>query len=262
MSDLVNVAKARLEAGELSLGVGLRQSRTVDIAKAMKTAGMDWLFIDMEHNAMSIDTAVQISVAALDTGIAPLVRVPIGDYSIANRVLDGGALGIVMPHVQTADEARKMVAELRFPPEGHRGVSGAMPQFDYATTDLADAIATLNRELLLIPMLETQEAIDQADEIAAIDGIDVVMIGTNDLATSMGYPGQFGHDQVVAAYETVRVACEKHGKWMGMGGVADSALVEKYVGMGVRFILAGNDINFMIASAKQKTATLRDISLA
>lgn len=262
MKEVINVAKAKLVAGELSIGVGLRQARTVDIAAAMKTAGMDWLFIDMEHNAMSIDTAVQISVTALNTGIAPLVRVPIGDYSIANRALDGGALGIVMPHVQTAGEARRMVAELRFPPEGHRGVSGAMPQFDYARVNLGEAIETLNRELLLIPMLETQEAIDQAEEIASIDGIDVVMIGTNDLATAMGYPGQFGHERVVAAYETVGAACVTHGKWMGMGGVSDTALVQQYVGMGVRFILTGNDINFMIAGATQKATALRDIKLS
>src|SRR5271170_7415620 len=96
---LRNVARERLQRGELSLGLGLRQARTVDIAKVLKSCDYDWLFIDLEHNTMSIDTAAQIAVAALDTGIAPLVRVAEGQYWLATRALDGGALGIVMPHV-------------------------------------------------------------------------------------------------------------------------------------------------------------------
>ena len=109
MKSIINPARARLEAGEVSVGVGLRVTRPVDIAKAMKTAGYDWLFIDLEHSPISIDTAAQISVAALDSGITPLVRVPWMEHWVATRVLDGGALGIVMPHVDTADQAREEV---------------------------------------------------------------------------------------------------------------------------------------------------------
>ena len=93
MPSIRNVAREKLEAGELSLGTGVRLTRSVEIAIAMKTAGFDWLFLDLEHGTMSIDAAAQIAVAALDAGIAPLVRVPNGEYSIATRVLDNGALG-------------------------------------------------------------------------------------------------------------------------------------------------------------------------
>ena len=261
MKEIENRAKSRLEAGELSLGIGLRMARTVDIGKAMKTAGMDWLFIDMEHNSMSVDTGVQIAVAALDAGISPIARVPPGDFRLANRMLDGGALGIVMPHVDTVDDARRMVAELRSPPRGHRGVSSSIPQFDYDITDLGAAIAALDRETLLVAMLEEQGAIDQAAEITAIDGIDVVMIGTNDFAASIGVPGDVGDQRVVEAYRNVSAACRSHGKWLGMGGVGDSDLVKRYVEMGVRFILAGNDINYLISGVRQRTAELRSISL-
>ena len=112
---LRNPARERLEAGELALGVGIRQSRTVDIAAIMKACGYDWLFLDLEHNSMDLDTAVQISVAALGAGIAPIVRVPAGQFWLATRVLDGGALGIVMPHVDTAEEAREIADRLRYP---------------------------------------------------------------------------------------------------------------------------------------------------
>jgi len=95
MLQLENPALARLEANELSLGVGIRHARTVDIARIMQVCGFDWLFIDLEHSAMSLDTAGQISMAALDAGISPIVRIPIGDYSVGNRLLDAGAMGIV-----------------------------------------------------------------------------------------------------------------------------------------------------------------------
>src|SRR5262249_53172621 len=109
MTELRNPARVRLEKGELALGVGLRQARVVEIGKVLKSCGYDWIFIDLEHNSMSIDTAAQMSVAAQDAGIAPIVRVPHRQYSMATRVLDGGALGIVMPHVDTAEEAAEVV---------------------------------------------------------------------------------------------------------------------------------------------------------
>src|SRR5205814_10569182 len=105
---LRNPARDRLEKGELSLGIGLRQTRTVDIAPIMKAAGYDWLFLDLEHNSMDLDMAVQISVAALGAGIEPVVRVPAGQLWMATRVLDGGALGIVMTQVDTPEQAREV----------------------------------------------------------------------------------------------------------------------------------------------------------
>ena len=119
-----NPARERLAKGELALGIGLRQARTVDIAAVMASCGFDWLFIDLEHGTMPLDIAVQISGAALSAGITPLVRVPSGQYSMATRALDGGALGIVMPHVDTAEEAKAVVEHLKYPPTGHRSVAG------------------------------------------------------------------------------------------------------------------------------------------
>src|SRR6516165_576339 len=130
---LRNPARARLEAGELALGVGIRQSRTVDIAAIMKACGYDWLFLDLEHNSMDLDTAVQISVAALGVGIAPVARVPAGQLWMATRLLDGGALGIVVPHVDTPEEAQAIAAALRYPPQGHRSVAGGLPHLRYET---------------------------------------------------------------------------------------------------------------------------------
>jgi len=124
-----NVARERLEQGQLSLGVGVRITRSVEIAKAMAVAGFDWLFLDMEHGVMSLEACAQISTAALDAGIAPIARVPNGEYAIATRALDNGALGIVMPHVDTATEAREVVNRLKYPPLGHRSMGGIGPHY-------------------------------------------------------------------------------------------------------------------------------------
>jgi len=261
MLKLESPALARLEAGELSLGCGIRNARTVDIAQIMKVSGFDWLFLDLEHSVMPLDMAAQISMAALDAGITPIVRIPIGDFSIATRLLDCGAMGIVHPHIETAEEARALVDAICYPPLGHRGVSGTIPQFAYRSVNLGEAIAELNRATLVAVMLETPEAVSRADEIAAVDGIDIVLIGTNDLALALGHPQEFGHPEVVKAYETVAAACKKHGKYLGSGGVYDPDLVAKYVGMGVRFLLAAGDTGLIMTAGRARTATLREIKV-
>src|SRR5437016_13303137 len=116
MTAIRNVARDKLEQGHLSLGVGIRLTRSVEIAKAMAVAGFDWLFLDMEHGVMSLEACAQISTAALDAGIAPIARVPSGEHAIATRALDNGSLGIVVPHVDTAAEARAVVNRRKYPP--------------------------------------------------------------------------------------------------------------------------------------------------
>jgi 4-hydroxy-2-oxoheptanedioate aldolase len=227
---LRNPARARLEAGELALGVGIRQRRTVDIASIMKACGYDWLFLDLEHNSMDLDTAVQISVAALAAGIAPIVRVPAGQFWLATRVLDGGALGIVMPHVDTAAEAREIADRLRYPPQGHRSVAGGLPHFGYAPVAIGAACAALNAATLLVVMLETPQAISNAAAIAAVPGIDALLIGTSDLTMERGIPGQLGDERVVDVYRTVIEACRTHGKYAGIGGVYEENLMRRISG--------------------------------
>jgi len=128
---------------------------------------------------MDLDTAVQISVAALGVGIAPIVRVPAGQFWLATRVLDGGALGIVMPHVDTADEAREIADRLRYPPQGHRSVAGGLPHFGYVPIGTGAACAAINAATLVIVMLETPKAISNAAAIAAVSGIDSLLVGTS-----------------------------------------------------------------------------------
>lgn len=257
MVTLRNPARERMEKGEAALGVGIRHARHVEIAGAMKSAGFDFLFIDLEHSSMPLDTAVQISAAALQAGISPLVRVPEGEHGMATRLLDGGALGIVMPHVENAAEARAIVDRQKFPPVGQRSVSGGFAQFSYGSVGMQEGTEAINKALLVIVMLETERAIGNAEEIAAVPGVDVLMIGTGDLTASLQLHGQFEHERVLKAYETVIGACARHGKWPGMGGVSTEEAMARYIGRGMRFVLAGNDIAFITAGATRRAAALR-----
>ena len=259
--EIRNVTKERLRAGELALGVGLRQARTVDVAKAMKTSGFDWLFIDMEHNTMSVDMAAGISVAAQDAGITPIVRVPGFQHFHATRVLDGGAQGIVVPHVDTPEVAAQMVSNCRYPPVGHRSVTSSLPQIDFQSAPLSEITPALNDATLLVLMIETPEAVDNVEAIAATPGVDVLLVGTNDLCMEMGIPGQVGDPRVVEALEKVIAACKANGVFPGLGGVYAPDLMQQYIEMGMRFILAGSDLSFMMSAGKQRADMLRGLSL-
>lgn len=257
MIQIENVAKKRLEAGELALGMGLRQARSVDIAKIMKTCGFDWLFIDMEHSAIDVDMASQISVAAQDAGIAPIVRVPGFEHHHASRVLDGGAQGIVVPHVDTLETAKQMVANCKYAPVGKRSIYGALPQVDFQPHPLPELTAAMNAATLVVLMIETPEAVGLAHDIAAIDGVDALLVGTNDLSLEMGIPGQLDHPEMAAAIDTVVAACQAHGKHPGLGGVYNPELMRRYVDAGMRLLLCGSDLSMMMAGARQQAAQVR-----
>jgi 2-keto-3-deoxy-L-rhamnonate aldolase RhmA len=261
MQSIKNHAKAQLAAGELALGMGLRQARTVDIAQIAQTAGFDWLFIDMEHNSMDIDTAAQICAAALVGGVTPIIRVPGHEPFHATRLLDTGAMGIVVPHVSTPEQAARIADMCRFPPAGGRSIPGMLPQVGFQSLPIADVVRAINDEVLVVAMIETREGLENADAIAAVPGIDVLLVGATDLAADLGITGQLGHMRVAAAVDAVCAACHRHGKVPGVGGVYDEALMTAYVQKGARFILSGSDLAFLMTGAKSRSAMLRAIPL-
>jgi 2-keto-3-deoxy-L-rhamnonate aldolase RhmA len=261
MGNYINTTRRKLEEGQLALGMGLRQARTVDIADIAKTCDFDWLFIDMEHNSMSMDTAAQICSASLAVGVTPIVRVPGHESFHASRLLDTGALGVVVPHVSNAAEARRAVDNCRFPPYGKRSIPGGLPQISFQAKPLTEVIEHINKETLVVVMIETREGLDNVDEIAAVPGIDVLLVGTNDMAAELGVAGQLGHELVRNAVKRVCEASRKHRVFPGVGGVYDEALMKLYVEMGSRFILSGSDLAFMMHGARLRSKMLRDIHL-
>ena len=179
MAHIPNKARERLAAGQLALGMALRQARTVEIGRVLAACGFDFAFVDMEHNTMSIDTAAQIAVACHDAGVTPLVRVPGYEHHLATRLLDAGAMGIVFPHVDTPEHAKQLVSNCKYPPMGHRSLGGPVAQLGFRPYPRAEATALVNTETLLVMMLETPKAIDNAEALAAVPGVDVLLIGTN-----------------------------------------------------------------------------------
>ena len=260
MQQYRNAVKDKLAADQLVLGLSIRLLRTPDAAKIAKATDHDFLFIDMEHSALSFESVVDMSVAALDSGITPIVRVIGHDHWQASRVLDCGAMGVVVPHVNTGAEARRAVDACKYPPLGHRSMSAGFPHFDFQALPPAQAARLHNDNILVVVMVETAEAIDNVDEIAATEGVDVVHIGSNDLLAEIGLPGQFDHPRAAQMYQQVIAACERHGKHAGLGGVRDEALCKRYLRLGFRFMTTNSDLAFLLAGASQRTAELRKLS--
>jgi 2-keto-3-deoxy-L-rhamnonate aldolase RhmA len=259
---LDNPLAATLKAGRLGLAMIVKQARSPDIALAAKTCGYDAVYVDLEHSVIPESDAAAICLTALNVGITPLVRVPSHEAHYANRILNAGALGIVAPHVETAEEARHIVDACRFAPLGTRSVANSWPHFAYAAMPAGEVRAVLNANTTVVVMLETPAAVARAAEIAAVPGVDILHIGSSDLCDALGIPGQFGHPELEKAYRKVIDACRAHGKVAGVGGMGGAPEVaKKIIGMGVRFITAGNEWAFMMQAARQRAAMLRELPL-
>ena len=217
---LRNHLKEKLARNEVTASMTVRLVRGIEIARIAKTAGFDSLYVDMEHSSFSLETTGQICMAALEAGVTPLVRVP--GLAEVSRVLDAGALGVIAPHVRSAAEARDYVRAAKFPPLGERSAAGPLPHLHYRAFPAAEADAALNAATLLMVQFESAEGVAKADEIAAVDGVDMVMIGSNDLLADLGLTGQYDHPRLREAYAKTIAACRKHGKHVGVGGLASA----------------------------------------
>jgi 2-keto-3-deoxy-L-rhamnonate aldolase RhmA len=257
MSIMPNHALNRMREGGLALGFGVGHLRTMATPMLAQAADFDFLFIDMEHGAFSIHEATQLCVASLMTRVTPIVRICKDALDEGTRALDNGAQGIVVPHVNTAEQARRVAEAFHYPPMGHRSWGGPPALYGYLPPSMGEAQGEINREILTVVMIETPEAVEHADGIAAVEGIDVLLFGTSDLTTEMGIPGQIGHERVAAAYKKVGEACRKHRKFMGMGGVYDQENAPRYIKLGARFVLGAGDHQLLLAGATARAAFLR-----
>jgi 4-hydroxy-2-oxoheptanedioate aldolase len=255
-----NVVKEKLSRGEVVASMTVRLVRTVEIALLAKTAGFDMIYIDLEHSPISLDAAGQICLAALSVGIAPMVRVPANTPDYIQRVLDGGALGVIAPDIRTAEEARAVVRAVKYAPLGERGAGGALPQLRYRSLPTPEANAAVNDATMVIVQFESAEALANAEAIAAVDGVDMVLIGVNDMLAGMGLADQYDHPQVREAYARTIAACRKHGKHVGVGGLSKRPkLAAEFVGMGARMVSTGTDIQFLLAAATEKAKQVHEI---
>lgn len=259
---LRNPLAEALKAGKLGLAMIVKQVQSVDIAVVAKSCGYDAINVDLEHSVIPESAAAQICITALHLGITPLVRIPSHDGYYANRILDAGAMGIVAPHVNSADEARAIVKACKFAPFGERSVAGNWPHLGFQAWPADEVRRLLNATTTVVVMLESPEAVEHADAIAAVPGVDIVHIGTTDLCDAMGIPGKFTDPAIERAFGRVVAACRTHGKVAGAGGLGTATdVMQNVVRMGVRFVTAGNEWAFMLAAARQRATMLRQLTL-
>jgi 2-keto-3-deoxy-L-rhamnonate aldolase RhmA len=259
---LRNPVKDKLARGEVVASMTVRLVRNVEIASIASTAGFDTLYIDVEHSSFSLETTSQICIAALSVGIAPFVRVPSIRPEHVGRALDGGALGVIAPHIRSAEEARAVVRAAKFAPLGERSAAGGLPHLRYRAFPPAEANAALNAATMVIVQCESAEFLDRADEIMAVEGVDLALIGTNDLLADWGLTGQYGHARVREAYARVIAAAQRHGKHVGVGGLATRPdLAAEFVRMGARYVSTGTDLAFLLAACAEKAKQVREMTL-
>ena len=255
---LVNPVKARMQAGEVALGMPVRLSRSGDIARIAKTTGHDFIFIDGQHSLFNLETIGHIASTALSCGIAPLVRVRGIDDPDVSLLLDNGVMGIVYPDVNTAAQARKAVDICKFASLGKRSVTAGYPHFDYKSMPLTTSVPQLNDSCLLVCMIETAEGLENVEAIAAVDW------RRRDSPRQQRSARQYGQARTVrrsgpgAAQERLIAAARKHGKFAGCGGNRDVQRQVDLVRKGCLFLTTQSDIGFLSAAASKWTAGIRD----
>ena len=252
-----NAVKELFKADKVALGMIARVARSGDIARIAKTTGHDFVFVDGQHALYSVETSGHIAQAALGCGVVPMARVRSCDDPDTQVLLDNGIMGIVFPDINTADEARRAVNRAKFPPIGRRSVSGSYTMFDFRAVSTGDTVKAINENTLVVCMIETQEGLDNVNEIAAVEGVDVIHVGSNDLMTALGKPGAYGTPEHIAALDRVFAAAKAHGKIPGVGGDRNVPRQMEFIRKGARFLTTNSDIAFMMAEASRVTGELR-----
>ena len=250
-----NSVRHKLKRGEASFGTWLTLP-DVFTAQLMSKMGFDWLTVEMEHTPTTIEMAGANFAVIANAGVVPLVRIPINSVENIKRVLDIGAWGIVVPMVNSRAEAEAVVEAARYRPIGKRTVGGSLRGVNF-DTDPGTYYARANDEILVIIMAETAEAVERADDIFSVPGIDAVFIGPNDLHASYGLPPNFesDHKEFNDGVKHIRETAKKHGLAPGIH-CADVAQAQRRAKEGFQFIAISSEAGFMMAKAKEVTGAL------
>jgi 2-keto-3-deoxy-L-rhamnonate aldolase RhmA len=251
-----NPVKQKLFAGGVSVGTMMFEFHSPGIARAAAAAGAEYSIFDMEHTGWSVETIRMLCATSHGTDAVPMVRVPATEYHFIARVLDMGARGVMVPMVESVEQAQTIVQSAKYPPVGRRGSAFGIGHDDYSGGDPVAKMTNSNEQQLLIAQIETAAGLECCEAIAAIDGIDVLWIGQSDLSASLGIPGQFDHPKFVAAVDRVIAACNDNSK---IGGFMVTTLDfgEWVAKKGFRMLAWSGDVWIYQQALKSGMNTLR-----
>jgi 2-keto-3-deoxy-L-rhamnonate aldolase RhmA len=251
-----NICRSKLKSGQFVLGTMLVHTRQPVVMNILEQAGYDFVIIDNEHGVFTNETISDLSVAARNANITPIVRVTDGTYTQVAQALDGGVQGIMLPRVYTVDQVQDVAKIMKYPPEGMRGCAAGRASNDFQRADVGEFMEGFNREGMLLVQVETTEILEHLDEVAAIDAVDVLFVGPNDLSIAFGVPGQVKDSRVTDACQRVIETCKKHGKTPGLQvNVADDLAGWKDRGM--QMLSAGSEMGFLGAGARLFSGPLK-----
>ncbi|MCP5085270.1 MAG: 2,4-dihydroxyhept-2-ene-1,7-dioic acid aldolase [Rhodobacteraceae bacterium] len=253
--DIKNPVKLKLLAGQKTAGAFLQIPHSIP-TEIFSQAGFDWLIIDMEHAAGDMGNLLGQMQAISGTGTVPFVRPPWNDDVWIKRILDTGAQGVLVPYVNTGAEAASAVAACRYPPAGVRGVAGSTRAARYGK-NIKAYLESANREIIVIVAIETREAIDNLDDILAVDDLDGVFIGPMDLATNLGHLGNPGHEDVQAAFTEIEGKVLASDKFLGTLTTTWERTQECFA-KGYQWLIVMQDGTALVKAANEMAGRFRD----
>lgn len=251
-----NPVKAKLQRGESSYGLFAFEFFTPGLARAAQEAGAEHMLLDMEHSGAGFDTIKQQIAYCRGLDIVPMVRVPTYQYQFVARALDIGALGIMVPMVESAAQARDIVTWTHYPPRGRRGAVMGAAHDDYTGGSVREKFEQADRRCLVIAQVETEVGVAHVDEIAAVPGIDCICTGYLDLSNFLGVPGEFKHPTFLAAMDRITAAGQKHGKILATAA-PDATFAKEYAARGFKMIFFGTDVGLLQSALSQRLQAMR-----
>jgi len=248
--------KKKLHEGGLLIGTMLSEVRNPNVAYMLAQCGYDYFIIDNEHGSYSPETVSNMIAAARGSGLSVIVRIPEIRRETILKPLDSGAAGLLVPQVNTADQAREIIVHAKYPPMGDRGVGLRRAHSMYGRVDATEYLKQANEDTFIAVQAENSKAIENLEEIAAVPGIDCIFVGPSDLSVSLGIPGQVTHPREVKAIDRVIEVCNKHNIITGIL-MFDAALLKPWVEKGMRFVAYSSDISLLADAAAQGIEELR-----
>jgi 2-keto-3-deoxy-L-rhamnonate aldolase RhmA len=252
-----NKVKRALQRGETVIGTMVSELRNPVVAQVLAAAGLDFFMIDGEHGVHDLQTVADMVQMGRLAGIIPLMRVPDHAYTFLTKPLDAGVMGIMVPRVESRAQAEEIVRCIKYPPVGKRGCGGiGGRQSEFTGAPLTDWLTWANQETLLVIQIEERAAVEDIEGIASLPGVDVLLIGPNDLSISLGVPGQYTHPLMQQAMDRVVQTAARHGVATGMHA-RNSSLVRTWRDKGMRFLMCDTDLGLLQRATEDLIKTLR-----